>query len=463
MLNYYEESRINNNKLPAEWQSQSALDELSSFLQHNWEQRAIFYDDGKITSRQQFVEFTVNKGLRTNNYIGTIVFRGHQLNIFPKIFRTAKDDNERDDLNLKHLMLNLVRWIEYCTKIDFPYIKISSELSDSADLRDLFITLYIRYVKAALDRGLYYCYEERIEESPVIKGKVDYKDYFSKKYPVGQGDKFLCTFSNFEFDNTLNRIIKYVCTGLLNENKISKQNQKTLRFILARLNDVSNVKCSPYDCDRIRLSRLHKHYSVILSMSKMFLLNRSSSYNVDDTESFCFLFPAEILFEGFVGGYIKSVLSEVATVRLQASELYLFDDIQFHGEALGKAMVMKHDILVDYRDKGVFILDTKYKMLDRFEGRDDVKQVITSEANSADLYQVLTYARTRKLKDVYLLYPMFRYEDLEDTPIVCVNMTKDKTDPVNVHLIRLPFVFEENSQRIYDGLKKTILAIFKSL
>lgn len=458
MLNYYEESRIINKNLPVEWQSQSALDALSSFLQQNWEQRATFYDDGKITSKQQFVQFTEQKGIRTNNYIGTIIFKGQQLNIFPKIFRTAKDDSERDNLDLKHLMLNLVRWIEYCNKFDYPYIKVSSGLSDSINLRDLFITLYIRYVKAALDRGIFYCYEEKTEDCLVIKGKVDYRDYFLKKYPSGQGEKFSCSFSNFEVDNQLNRIIKYVCTGLINET--SKQNQKAIRSILTKLKDVSNVKCCPYDCDAIRLSRLHKHYSVILSMSKIFLLNKSSLYRVGNTESFCFLFPAELLFEGFVGGYLKSILAEVATVRLQASELYLFDDIQFHGEALGKAMIMKHDILVEHKDKGVFIFDTKYKMIDRFEGRDNIKQVITSEINSSDLYQVLSYARTRQLKDIYLLYPMFRYEDTEDSPIICVNTTKDKTSPINVHLIRLPFVFEENSQDVYEGLRKTVLNIF---
>lgn len=70
-----------------------------------------------------------------------------------------------------------------------------------------------------------------------------------KKY--GQLDKFRCTYSNFEFDNALNRIIKYTCKELLNE--VSKANQKTIRHILMKLNDVSDVRCVPHDCDTIRL------------------------------------------------------------------------------------------------------------------------------------------------------------------------------------------------------------------
>ncbi|MDE6001562.1 MAG: McrC family protein [Clostridia bacterium] len=337
-LNYYEESKISNGKLPVEWQSQASLDELATFLQLNWEQRAVFYDDGLVTSRQQFLGFTGQKGLRTQNYIGTIVFRGQQLNIFPKVFRTERDRNETNDLELGHLMKNLVKWIEYCTKIDYPYISITSELEDSSDLRELFLTLYVRYVKNALDRGPFYRYEEQSEDTSFIKGKIDYKDYFTRKYPKGQVDKFLCTYSTFEFDNTLNRIIKYTCKELFNE--ASKANQKIIRHILMKLNEVADVHCTPHDCNSVRLSRLHKHYSIILSMSKMFLLNKTASYNVDNNESFCFLFPTEILFEGFIGGFMQHVLHGQAKVSLQASELSVFSDIRYAGKTYGKTKTM---------------------------------------------------------------------------------------------------------------------------
>ena len=87
ILNCFEESQIKNRRLPEEWQSQSSLDELAEFLQLNWEQRSVFYDDGEITSRQQYLSFTGQRGIRTNSYVGTIVFKGHQLHICPKVFR----------------------------------------------------------------------------------------------------------------------------------------------------------------------------------------------------------------------------------------------------------------------------------------------------------------------------------------------------------------------------------------
>ena len=66
VINCYEESPVRNRNLPLEWQEQSALDELAEFLQLNWEQRAVFFDDGVISSRQQYLGFTGQKGIRTN-------------------------------------------------------------------------------------------------------------------------------------------------------------------------------------------------------------------------------------------------------------------------------------------------------------------------------------------------------------------------------------------------------------
>ena len=458
VLNCFEESQIRNRRLPQEWQDQSSLDELAEFLQLNWEQRSVFFDDGEITSRQQYLGFTGSKGIRTNNYIGTIVFRGQQLNIFPKVFREDKDDNDTDELSLNHLMKNLVQWLQYCNKIDYPFISISSELEDSKDLRELFITLYLHYVKQALDYGPFYRYEEKQETLGVIKGHIDFKDYVNHKIPNGQSNRFLCSYSEFEFDNAVNRIIKYTCKGLSNETA-STANKKIIRNILIRLNEVKDERCVPSDCDGIRLSKLNRQYSVILSMSKMFLLNQTTTYQIDNQESFCFLFPTELLFEGFIGGFIEEILSDKANVRLQASELTLINDVVYGGTSLGKAFTMKHDILVEHKDLGLYILDTKYKHMSRFEGNEDVKKSVTDEVSQSDLYQVIEYAAHRDIDSAYLLYPMYRLEADEPEDVV-LERKSVQGKVIFVHVVRLPFIFEDDVEMTKAHLARSIRRIF---
>ena len=283
------------------------------------------------------------------------------------------------------------------------------------------------------------------------------QDYLLRKIPNGQADRFNCTFSNFEFNNKVNQIIKYTCKQLLNIS--SKKNQKILRTILTRLELVSDVKCTPYDCNGIRLSKMHKNYGIIISMSKMFLLNKMSNYTIDTNESFCFLFPTELLFEGFVGGFMKELLSPYGgIVKLQESKMSLIEKIVYRGETSGAAFTMRHDILVEYTDK-IFVLDTKYKELSRFEGNPDFAADINSEVKQADMYQVLEYARKRNITDVYLLYPMYRYELREEEFPVAIS--ESPSGDINVHFIRIPFIFEDDEALVKQQLTDVIKSIFE--
>lgn len=448
MLNVYEETQI---AIPGEWQS--AVGELEQFLEANWELRSVFYEDGDITSIQQFLSFAGQGKIRTGRYIGTIAFKGQQLNIFPKVFKPAANDYDTQDLSLPLLMKNLTEWLNYCSRFNYPYINIKSEFEDTNDLRGLFVSLYIRYVKNALEHGLFYQYEDKTEDGGAIRGQIDIRDYALNKIPRGMADRFLCTYSSFEFDNRLNRIIKYTCKLLHSE--VYGENRRILRHILLRLGEAADVRCKPSDCDAVQLSPLHGNYRVILGMSKMFLLNQTASYMPDVNESFCFLFPAEYLFEGFIGGFMQGLLRGRARVRLQASEVSLVDDIVIEGQSHGRAFTMRHDILVEHGDK-VFIFDAKYKEISRLKGNPSVAR----EASQADLYQVFAYAARRGVGDVYLLYPMFRLEDEEDSAARLVIPFAERE--VNVHIVRLPFVFGDDAEVTRARLASVLEAIFSS-
>ena len=195
-----------------------------------------------------------------------------------------------------------------------------------------------------------------------------------------------------------------------------------------------------------------------MGMSKMFLLNKTSGYTMDINESFCFLFPTELLFEGFIGGFMQEVVEGYGgKVRLQQSEMHLIEDIQYAGHSLGAAFTMRHDILVEFEDK-VFILDTKYKQVSRFEGdTEEIKRIVSEEPKQTDIYQVCEYARKRDISDVYLLYPMFRYE--ENEPHFPIGKSQGATSNINIHFVRLPFVFEENEQKVKLQLTDVITRI----
>ncbi len=459
MINGFEFSKIKLNKLPESWQEEGAMEELESFLQENWQQRSIFYSDRQITSRQQFIDFDKKDAIKLQNYIGTITFKGEQLNIFPKIFKEDEDDFDTDHLKTEDLINNLVYWLGYCDKLNFPFVSMKGELSEAENLMELFITIYVHYVKAAIGRLRYHQYEDVAETGSFVKGRIDFKDYALRKYPQGQSDKLNYTYSSFVFDNALNRIIKCTCLFLLN---ITNQaaNKEIIRNILMVLGDVANVNCKPYDCDQVHLSALHGNYRIILSMSRMFLLNKISSNKIGMTETFCFLFPAEILFEGFIGGFIKEMLAGKARVRTQAGGQYLAE-LVVDGEILGNAFMLKEDILVEF-DDSIVVLDTKYKEIERFSR---VRENRKLKISDSDMKQMAVYALKRGAKKLFLVYPLHKNEEME-TLEVRYDIYIDEADAakcIPLEILKVPFACRENETKSKEMLRKIFDKIFTSV
>lgn len=456
-MNTIEFKKIKTVNLPAKWQSKDMLEKLEQFLQANWEQRSVFYMDNVVTSRQQFINFDVSGGLKTKNYIGTICYEGETLNIFPKVYKLDEDDDETDDWSTDDLIHNLVNWLNYCEKLEYPFITIDSSLSSTTNLFELLVTIYTHYVKRALDIAPYRCYEDTEEVGQLVKGKIVFNQYVTRQIPTGNWHKVPYSYSNFIFDNKLNRIIKATCKMLFNATT-ERSSKEMLRNLLLRLGDVTDENCMPADCDRIHLSKLHKKYIILLSLSKMFLLNKTSTYELGSSQSYCFLFPTELLFEGFVGGFIKEMLDGEAKVKCQASDQYLAD-LVVDGELVGQAFNLKEDILIE-TSEAIIVLDTKYKEIDHF---DRIKADLNRKLgiSDADMKQMAVYAVKRNAKKLFLLYPLYRQESLESISVV-YNIKWDEQDSrktVPLEILKVPFVFDEDVSITVDKLRNILKKI----
>lgn len=234
--------------------------------------------------------------------------------------------------------------------------------------------------------------------------------------------------------------------------------------------DVTDTVCVARDCDKVTLTRMQSEYQSILSLCKIFLLNDLPGYNMDTNSSFCFLFPMPLLFERFVGGFLKYILDGKGKVELQKSDQPLVNNILYAGKSYGPAFMMRHDIVCTIGDK-VFLMDTKYKKIQRFDdAKEDEtlwKMQLIKGVSQQDLYQISMYAAKRNLNKAYLIYPLQRLEDIEsDMPvlqeiILTGNSSIDDIKCVNVVLARVPFVFEDDAERTKENLKNVLLKIFE--
>lgn len=448
-LNVVERQPVSYEELPENWKNLDVLKRLKVFLQKNWEHRQVLYFDSIPNSKQQFLSFGADNSIAATNYIGTITFAGERLNIFPKVFlRSQMDPNRNLDFDL--LADDLALWLQYCTKTNFPFIVAKTDVASSNNLVELFITIYLFFVESALKSKRYWTYEDITEEGANPKGKINFQDYAVRKYPSANRGVFEYSYSKFQFDNALNQIIKTVCKLLLKVSENSA-NLKRIRKILGILSDVSDVNVVPADCDRVRLNLVFKNYGIIKSMSKMFLENSQFSNDAGGKESFCFLFPVEKLFEGFVGGYIKEAFGEDATVITQASSHY-GAELYKNDVLVGKVLALHEDILYIKNGKAV-VLDTKYKEIPKLSAISETNASASIE--TGDMYQMLQYAVANNTDKVILIYPLYRKEKPElETKVTFKENVEGHV--LDIMVLKVPFIFDDQNQRIED--LKTILA-----
>lgn len=452
-LSRFEYSIIEERDFPNAWKGKNNLIAFERFLQSSWDQRMSLYDDGEESKKQQFLEFDHRNKIKTKNYIGTIIFNRERLDIYPKIY-----DEYNYIPTISDLILDLTTWLHYCDKARYPFINIPSSFSGKDDTFEIFAAVYVQYVENALKSHTYMNYQDIRETGTNIKGKIDFTDYAVRKIASGQHHVLDYSYSAFVFDNDVNRIIKATCK-IINRITKNETTKSIIRKIMQKLEEVSDEICSPGDCDKARIIEQKSCYKAIMQMSKMFLMNKTSSGIQGEVDAFCFLFPAELLFEGFIGGIVKEMYHQYATVRLQSEKHshYLAETYK-NNKLVGPAFKLKEDIIIEVDPDFNIVLDTKYKIIKPLSEVTSFKKL---GIDDTDMKQMVTYAIENDAIDLYLIYPLKKKEILDKDDVFYKIKTniKDIHQEIDVHVLRVPFSVCEDKDKKLSDLNKALWKI----
>ena len=423
---------------------------LKEFLRETWNKRNIFssYEEEEFDSdledlselkKQPFLIFN-NQKIKARNYIGFIQFENTRINIYPKIFKEI-------DLNNKKIFFdNILFWLSYCSKIDFPFNEFNPNNQEFDDFLEIFIYLFSNYTEKILSEKPYSCYEEITEETTFLKGHLSIPEYIKENLITGNWQNFYCTYEPFIYNNTFNKIVKYVSKILLNNTK-NKNNIKKLENILFILDEVDNVTCNYQDCLKIKFNRLYEDLDLILNMCKMFLSNELINSDFDNNKNFCFLLPMEKIFEDFIYGFINKHFPE-QKAQYQKSSQFLTDE---------KVFQLKPDIFLK---KSNTIIDTKYKIRNLTE---DIKKAGVLQS---DMYQMVSYSLKYDSNNVIILYPSEHNSDNNSNQKKHFSISSPFfTDnrKINIHISNIKITHSSSVSEINESLKKELSEILGTI
>lgn len=384
-----------------EWESASIAgfeDKIPDFVKYLagvWQSRKRYVDPPEEVTeeeqqeeriqRQRFFDFTIDRKVSARNYVGVVQFEGIRIEVYPKIF-AGEDKN-----NSRQWQMNLLYWLSYCRKIQFPFSHSDVSKMRFDDFLEVLIYVFANYTTEVLSTQPFQAYQAIAEETTFLRGQLLFDEYIRNNVITGRWHHFYCMHAPFAFDNQFNRIVKYVARRLVSMSG-DERNREKLNELLFLLHDVSDVNCTAMDCDKVKLNPLYGDHGFILELCKLYLSNQVIDMNAEDSKNFCFLIPMEYVFEEFVYGFIADKWPPLG-VKSQS-----WDYLGVNGGV--KVFKIKNDIYIPNQ----LIIDTKYKVRKEEEGMRREKVGVSQ----TDMYQMVSYAIKRNCSEVLLIYPFVK-------------------------------------------------------
>lgn len=412
------------------WQTRKKAEDAQEVLENEQEEIAQKEDF------QPFLDFHFKKGIRARNWVGFIQTDRELIQIFPKVFKSGKWDN---NVMLQHIFF----WMNYVARWRLPHCKANLDTNEIDSFPELMIYIFGSFFKEILEEKPLSLYQMEEATMQMPRGSINFPRYISRSLSTGQWHNLECDHEPFMYDNALNRIIKY-CTRLLAQQTQLDINKSLLNDVLFLLDEVEDIPCTIKDVETVKLNPFFEEYREALNHCRTIIGQQMYSSFSYDNDQWTMLFPMELLFESFITGFIEEHFSKEWLVQPQKSEMHLVNNPE--------GFRMKHDIYLEQKSDSrcKIIIDTKYKLRD------------SSGVAQTDLYQMVAYAVKRDCRNMILMYPC-ALERLKAHKIehFTINIPNDNAkNPVKIYIMDVPFFSKEfQPEKLTTALKTCVHAM----
>jgi len=312
----------------------------------------------------QYLKITTKKGfgkvLQAMNYAGVIQTKdGTTIEILPKI-KTVDEEKSKEIL---------IKMLKTLKKSPFKHFNTANLKSSKMPLLEIFITMFLEELTRLVQKGIKSDYITKEENLKFLKGKLKISEQI-KQNSIHK-EQFFVEFQEFSSDRVENRLIKTTLQYLYKKSK-SNKNQQRIREFLFVFDEIEVSYHIKIDFEKVSLNRQMRDYEQVLLWCKTFLLENSFSPYKGDTIAFALLFDMNLLFESYVGYYLRKKGFDVS---LQDKGKHLVEN--------PKKFALRPDIVVCCRNKNkIIIADTKWKII---KEEKDISQ--------SDMYQLYAYGK----------------------------------------------------------------------
>jgi len=307
-------------------------------------------------------------------------------------------------------------------------------------IQDLFAEILYKGVSAQLKRGLHREYINRVEDLPLLKGRLDIRGTIANQMRCR--NVLCCEFDDLSENNLFNRVLKTTLSLLCHERNVSSVRRAELRTLLPFFSGVDEIDVRNIRWNDFVYQRNNQMYRMLMNVcyfiiDGMLMTTETGKYRMAtfSDEHMC------RLFEKFVLEYYRLHHRELSPNpdRIEWN-IYSKDAM-----VIDLLPAMQSDIVLHRGDQSL-VIDTKYyshAMQYHFD-----KPTI----HSANLYQIFTYVKNLDVKDTGNVSGLLLYAKTDEdiTPDLSASFGKNH---IRVRTLDLNQEFSGIASQLEEFLK----------
>ncbi len=306
----------------------------------------------------------IRHGVKFKNYVGVIQIGETTIEILPKTDKNIVSDTEEKEI-WHHVLLKM---LAQCKKVKVNAVSQASLKKKYHSLLDLYFELFVDEVNGLLQRGLVKNYNQKSKNIGVLKGRLLFEKNLQQN--LIRQDRFYTAHQVYDYNHLINQILLKAIHVLKN---ISNNTYllDSINRILLNYPEVQYIEISKAHFDKIVLNRKNTPYAEALKIAKMLILNYSPDIKGGDENMLALLFDMNKLWEEYIFRMLQKHENANLSVSFQNRDKFWENKIIKPDIVLTKKTESDNEMLVEH-----FIIDTKWKVMDKMEPDDeDLKQI----------------------------------------------------------------------------------------
>ena len=270
------------------------------------------------------------------------------------------------------------------------------------NVHNLFAAILVKGIGVQLKQGLYREYQNKTEDLPVVRGKIDMPGTIRNK--LARRQMVTCDYDELSENNLLNRILKTTVLLLLHHARVEDEYKDTLKKEMLFFANVDLIDPAAISWSSIRLNSNNRTYGMLISVCRLVLEGMLLTTESGEQKLASFVDEQRMcrLYEKFLLEYFRKEHPELTATASQIP--WQLDD------GMGDMLpVMQTDITLSH-GQNMLIIDAKY-----YAHTTQVQHNVHT-LHSENLYQIFTYVKNAATQygDAHTVSGMLLYAKTEE-------------------------------------------------